>query len=177
MIFPTIKLECNQFISESLGYPIFKCLPKNKDAFVKIKARHRKTPDQQFKNAFDQAFKEQTTNLLSKAVFCNGDKTPTADEELFYIFPINGYKFLYNKNEKNTSKTYQNALTEIIDIVAENQAINLLTTILENDYTNENLSYAIKNNREIIFYNIPYFYAIKVELFPNLEDYKRIIYN
>jgi hypothetical protein len=177
MIFPTIKLECSQFIKESNGIPIFKNLPKNKEAFVKIKARHRKTQDEQFRNAFDGAFKEQKSNLLSRAVFCNAKDKPTDNEERFYVFPINGYKFLYNKNDKNTSKTYQNALTEIIDIVAQNEAINLLTTILESDYISESLTDAIQNDREIIFYNIAYFYAIKVELFPTLEDYKNIIYN
>jgi hypothetical protein len=177
MLFPTIKKECSEFIVNSNGIPLYKSLLSGKDGFIKVKARHRKIHDNSFESAFNSAFQNQTKKILSKAIFCNVDEIILPNHENYYVFPINGYKILYSKNDKNTSKTYQNALAEILDIVAEQHAVSLLTTILENDYTDESLSEALLNKKEILIYNIPYFYAIKCSLFPSIEDYKKIIYN
>jgi len=173
MLFPTIKLECSEFIKECRGKPLLKYLPKGKEAFIKVKARHRKNKENKLNKIFDVAF--ENDNFLSKSIICNTNAGSDHVEE-FYIFPINGYKFLYSKNDKNTSETYKNALLEIIDLVKENDALSLLTTILAEDYTAENLVVALDENKEVILYNIPYFYAIKRSLFPRIEDYQNIIY-
>lgn len=177
MLFPTIKGECSEFINNCGGFPMYKNLPSSREGFIRVKARHRKIPDHAFSDAFNTAFKNQTNNLLSKSIFCNSKEALPSDHEKYYIFPINGYRILYSQNEKNSSATYQKALMEILDIVAEKQAISLLTTILSDDYTDDKLENALSQDREIIIYNIPYFFAIKCSLFPNISDYKNIIYN
>jgi L-ribulose-5-phosphate 3-epimerase UlaE len=176
MLFPTIKKECSQFIRNSNGNPLFKSLPSGKDAFIRVKARHRKMHDDSFENAFNSAFQKQTNKIFSKAIFCNTNEVILPNHENYYVFPIDGYRILYSKNDKNTSKTYQTALAEILDMVAENHAVSLLTTILSDDYTDENLSEALLHKKEILIYNIPYFFAIKCSLFPSIADYKNIIY-
>lgn len=176
MLFPTIKNECTEFIEKSKGMPLFKSLMSGKDGFIRIKARHRKIHDESFENAFNSAFQKQTNKMLSKAIFCNTNEIILPNHENYYVFPIDGYRILFSRNDTNTSKTYQTALTEILDMVAENHAVSLLTTILSDDYTDENLSEALKNKKEILVYNIPYFYAIKCSLFPSIDDYKNIIY-
>lgn len=176
MLFPTIKNECTEFIQKSNGMPLFKSLHSGRDAFIKVKARHRKVHDESFENAFNSAFQKQTNKMLSKAIFCNTNEIILPNHENYYVFPIDGYRILYSKNDKNTSKTYQAALSEILDMVAEQHAVSLLTTILSDDYTDENLSEALTNKKEILVYNIPYFYAIKCSLFQSLDDYKSIIY-
>lgn len=176
MLFPTIKNECAQFIRESNSIPLFKSLISGKDAFIRVKARHRKIHDESFENAFNSAFQKQSNKMLSKAIFCNTNEMVLPNHENYYVFPIDGYRILYSKNDKNTSKTYQTALTEIIDMVAENHAVDLLTTILSDDYTDVNLGEALTNKKEILIYGIPYFYAIKCSLFPNIDDYENILY-
>lgn len=176
MLFPTIKNECSQFIQKSNGIPLFKSLVSGKDGFIKVKARHRKVHDDSFENAFNSAFENQTPKMLSKAIFCNTNEIILPNHENYYVFPIDGYRILYSKNDINTSKTYQFALAEILDMVAEQHAVSLLTTILSDDYTDIDLSEALSNKKEILIYNIPYFYAIKCSLFPSIDDYKKIIY-
>lgn len=177
MIFPTIKTECSEFIRDSKGLPLYKMLPSNREPFIKVKARHRKSKNQPLATAFNNAFADVYPNIYYRSIFCNTNETNTNDLERYYIFPINGYKFLYCNSVKNTSEAYKAAMLGVLDIMVENEAISLLSTVLADDYVDDNLHVALEKECEVIIYNIPYFYAIKCSFFIEKNDYNSIICN
>lgn len=174
MLFPTIKNECKQFILQSNGIPMYKTLPSNKEPFVKIKARHRRAKDDILSKAFDLAFDDK--NLLNRAIFCNTKEQIPEGYEKYYVFPVDGYDFLYSPRVQNTSVEYRDAILKTMEIMDDNNAMDFLKLVLSNEYINYDISTALREQYEIIIYNIPFFYAIKCSFFNSLEEYTRIIY-
>ncbi len=177
MIFPTIKTECSEFIRDSKGIPMYKMLPSHREPFIKVKARHKKAKEFPLAEAFNNAFSNIYPNIFYRSIFCNTIEDKADGLEKYYVFPINGYKFLYCNSVKNTTEAYKSAMLGVLDIMVENEAISLLSTVLADDYVNDNLHTALERECEIIVYNIPYFYAIKCSFFTEKDDYNLIICN
>lgn len=176
MTFPTIKTECSDFIRDSCGIPMYKMLPSNKDAFIKVKARHKKPKNLPLADAFNSAFADVYPNIYYRSIFCNTNEDDNLPlYEKYYVFPINGFKFLYCNSVKNKTHAYKSAMLGVLDIMVENEAISLLSTVLADDYVDKDLHLALEKETEIIIYNIPYFYAIKCSILASIEDYKLII--
>lgn len=154
-----ILQECTEFLSLSEGNPLFKNLPKKYDDFHKVKVRKRKRKDA-FTKTFNEAF-DEIPDLRQRAIFANGLTTlitENNEQEPFYIFPINGFKFMYSEEVTNSKFDYQQAFNTILEYVGDKTVVEQL---LKYTYTNKNLAEGISRGSEIIIYNVPYFYAVR----------------
>ena len=157
-----LRSECSQFLREAASLPLLKALPTSNVGFRRVKVRQRKGRDN-VAEVFDRAFSERCTNLRQRSVFAY--PTPpliTENTELYYIFPINGYKCLYSKEVTNSGYAY----SEVIDTLFEqfsdtDTAVEIVTDLLKYTYTTENLHAGMASGSEIILYGIPYYYAVR----------------
>jgi len=94
--------------------------------------------------------------------------TPTT--ESFYVFPINGFSFLYSKGLQNSSENFR----EVLNTLSENVhgALEITSDLIKYTYTNNNLVEGIMSESEIIFYGIPFFYALRVA---DINSYAKLI--
>jgi hypothetical protein len=179
----TLSEECSEFIKESFPYPLLKTLPVTKDGFIKLKIRHKKNKkylSSKTFNIFNSALEKYHTNITFKALYgypIEAVETLSESEstrELFYIFPTNGYKYIYNPNVKSSFAAYNDALSKL-------QGNNLETAfkeILQESYVDKDLKNAMISGSEVIFFNISHYYAIRKSLiessyeeFINLNGY------
>lgn len=169
---PTIEKECSQFLEQSFGYPLLKNLPSNTDGFRKVKVRKRNQTGMIY-NLFDSTFKEDYSQILQRCVFAYGEQgleLPSEDTEPFYIFPIDGYKFMYAENVISTTDNYKNVLDLLLETIGDT-AIETLQDVLKYQYKHDKLYEALTEQSEIIIYNIPYFYAIRKTLVDNYYEF------
>ena len=163
---PTVKRECSIFLKESNNKPLIKNLSIRNDGFKKIKVRKKKQQNV-FINAFNIAFPEHK-DIFQRSVFANGDNAINMDSnneiEPFYIFPIDGYKFLYNTQVRNSSIEYKESIDNILKNINVSSAIDIFSDIIRKNYSNSNLEHGIDSDAEIIIYGIPYYYAIRKSL-------------
>ena len=155
-----IKTECGGFLTEAASFPFFRLLPKTYDNIHKVKIRLQKK-----QNAFTETFNEtfKFANLRQRAIFTTShilEETETT--EPFYVFPIDGYKFLYSKEVRNSNTDFKNAFDVILDSFnTENEATGLVKDLLRYTYVSDNLNEAVEHEAEVIFYNIPFYYAVR----------------
>lgn len=163
----TIEAKCKQFLRESAGLPLYKLLPKSYENFQRVKVRQHKHKDN-VTEVFDKAFGNQFTNLRQRAIFSSGNEPETTNEhDAFYIFPIDGYKFLYSKEIKNSSQEYRQVVETMFEKFEDNnKAIEIVTDLLKYTYLRENLVEGIVSDSEIILYGIPFYYAVRVDNVP-----------
>ena len=168
-----ISETCFDFLKESNGYPLFKNLPRNYDDLHRVKVRLRKKKDV-VAESFNEAFKQIRSQFQQRAVFADSHKPqPTDIAEPFYIFPLNGYKFMYNTEVSNSSKEYKNAFNTVFEQLGEKEeATHVLTDLLKYTYKSEDLKEGIKHGAEIVIYNIPYYYAVRCSKF---KDYGELL--
>lgn len=168
-----IQTECSAFIRESGQLPLYKLLPSYYKDFQKVKVRQQKRHDP-ITEAFNRAFGSKIHNFRQRAIFSYPEKPPLKEGyEPFYVFPINGFKYLYSKEVTNSSNNYQHVINILFEQLESNEkAIEIVTDVLKYTYCRNNLIEGIISNSEIIFYGIPYFYAVRCSLFP---IYKKII--
>ena len=175
MLLPTIKNECSQFLSESNNLPLLKNLPVNNDGFRKVKVRIKRKRNIVIES-FNRSFSEHK-ELFQRAIFANGEAsfTPSNDSNLepFYIFPINGYKFIYNPIVENAHANYHTAVNDLLKVVPSyDVAVDMFSKIIKSSYTNENMPEGIKSGAELVLFNIPYYYAIRKTI---VDDYNRLV--
>lgn len=154
-----ILTECSSFLNESGGLAVLKNLPCRYDDFHKVKVRQRKRKDD-FTKTFNEAFGD-IPNLRQRSVTANGEVSffaESGEKEPFYIFPIDGYRYKYSWEVTNSKEDYQEAFDVILELFDDKEVFEHL---LKYTYTSENLTQGIAHGSEIIFYNIPYFYAIR----------------
>jgi hypothetical protein len=166
----TIKTECSQFLNESGGLPVFRVLPKSYDTFQRVKVRHHNRSDI-VTRAFNTAFQNQAHNIIPRGIFTQSVITEsTATHEPFYVFPINGYKFFYSKGVQNSNLNFR----DVISTLQENidGAFEITTDLIKYTYTQKNLIEGITSDSEIMFYGIPYFYAVRAG---DVDNYTRLI--
>ena len=168
MLPSSILKECNQFLDESNQRPLLRALPKAGDGFRKVKVRKKNKYNDPLEQYFDKAFFDKYKELRLRSMIVQ-TVTPTEipeDKEMFYVFPINDYKILYNKNVTDY-KTYAQSLRPVLDVQG---AESLLTDIFEYTYESQSLVQAIESGAELLIYNIPYYYAIRASLYKDYND-------
>lgn len=169
--------SCNQFIAESHGHPLIKNLSPNYDNFAKVKVRFHGRQDV-FIETFNAAFEHMcnVSNLHQRAIFANGEKSfvMKEDAEPFYIFPINGYKFMYSKEVVNSNTEYKHTFDELLEQFDENdtRATDIITELLQYTYVSQDLYEGIVGGSEVILYNVPFYYAIKQTA---VDDYDSLL--
>lgn len=168
MHLPTLVTECSQFLDSTKTVFLEKQLPIHGEGFRKVKVRKKNKHDF-FVDVFNKSFSEHK-NIFHRSIFANS-QNPFVDPSLyeaFYIFPIDGYKFIYNPTVKNAALEYQQNIQNLMRRVSKDSAIDIFATVIKQSYLSENLSEGIKLGAEIIIYNIPYYYAIRKNI---IDDY------
>ena len=160
-----LKAQCSQFFGESQGLPLLKNLSCAYNDFHKVKVRKRKGESGDFTETFNEAFESQHPGLRQRAIFANGIKSfqPVISEEFeaFYIFPINGYQFMYSKEVENSGHEYKQVFETLFEQFGEAKGNEVLADLLRFTYTSKALNEGIESGSEIIIYGIPYFYAMR----------------
>jgi len=169
--------QCSCFIEESNGLPIFKALPDGYSDVQKVKARRRNMRTS-FADTFNEAFAEHISSLCQRAVYAYGlNVVEEADENLdpFYIFPIDGYRYLYSTEVERSSDDYKQVFEMMFDQFGADKGKEVITDLIKFSYNSTNLAEGIERGSEIIFYNIPYYYAVRVDSVPNYNDLLTLI--
>jgi len=169
---PVLK-ECSEFLSSSEGFPILKNFSSGLDLFHKLKLRQRNKRDN-FTKTFNEAFHE-TPNLRQRSLTSNGELSFIAengDFEPYYVFPIDGFKYLYSLEVTNSKEDYQESFDTILEMVEDKR---LTKDILKYTYTSEKLAEGIRHGSEIIIYNIPYCYIQKASSIRNYEEFIKVL--
>jgi len=168
-----IKKQCSQFIDESAGFPVAKNLPQTYEDFQKVKVRKRKHSNA-FSNTFNGAFKDELNDLRERAIFVNGwntfEESAEGGVEPFYVFPINGFKFLYSKEVENSTQNYKQVFESVFCQMGEESGKEVLADLLRFTYVSENLSTGIESGAEIILYGIPYYYALRESCIDSYDE-------
>ena len=154
-----LKTHCSRFIQESVGLPVFRALPSDGNDFRRVKVRYHKRSDS-VSELFNTALESVARNIVPRGIFTQ----PTVMEhqegyEPFYVFPVNGYRFLYSKGVQNSNMNFRTMMTELEEKV--DGAHELTRDLIKYTYVTENLEEGIHSGSEIIFFNIPSYYAVK----------------
>jgi hypothetical protein len=163
----TLRTTCSHFLRESAGLPLYKLLPKTYGDFHRVKVRQKRVDDK-VSEAFNRAFGSQFHNLRQRAVFASGQQPHlTETTEPFYVFPVDGYKFLYSREVQNSSSDYKQVIDSLFEqFHDDDKTIEIVTDVLKYTYVRENLAEGIMSDSEIIFYGIPCYYAVRVAAVP-----------
>ncbi len=173
---PVLK-NCQQFLKESARLPLLKNLPIDYKDLHKVKVRQRKKAND-LSETFNQAFQGEHSKIFQRAVFANGqeslEKPIDETQEPFYVFPIDGYKFMYCKEVKNSNSEYRQVFDALFEQFGndKDQATTVIADLLKFTYTRENLNEGISLGSEIIIYNIPYYFAVRVS---QQESYNKLL--
>lgn len=172
---PTITENCSDFLRQSQGKPLLKNLSVNSDGFKRIKVRKQKIKND-LDGIYNSAFDYHTYLKQRCVISYTLESLPNSSEnkEPFYIFPINGYKFLFSKNVNNSNETYYNMLKLLENKIGIDRSQNVMEDVLKYNYEDTNLYEALVNDCEIIIFGIPYFYAVKKSI---VNNYRELIYN
>lgn len=165
MLPDTVLRQCSQFLKESNNSPLLRALPVHGEGFRKIKLRKKNKYSNPVEKYFDIAFKSNYKDLRLRSMIVRGIP-PTVLEnktELFYVFPINGYRILYNRQIEDYT-SYANAIAPLMTDG------DLISDVVEYTYEHNNLHEAIASGAEILIYDIPYYYAIRCSLAENYES-------
>ena len=176
--FEPIGESCHQFFEEAGGFPMVKLLPRTYQDFQKVKIRKRKNVSI-FANSFNEAFEHEMHQLRERSLFANGEiflEHELVDRTLepFYVFPIDGYDFIYNKEVSNSTENYSVVFKEIFNQLGESSADKVFAELMKFSYTSDNLQEGLSSGAEIIVYGIPYYYTIRHSV---INDYNNLLTN
>jgi hypothetical protein len=170
-----ILKTCTQFLGESGDQPILKNLSPSYDSFTKVKVRFHGRSNifiETFNGAFEEKF--NISNLHQRAIFANGVRsfTEKQDAEPFYIFPRNGYQFMYSGEVENSNEEYKHTFDDLFEQFGKDgdHVAAIVTDLLRYTYTTQNLDEGIASGAEIILYNIPFYYAVKQSIVGNYDS-------
>lgn len=177
-ILTKIKQECGDFIEQSKGNHAHKNLYFDGRFVKRVKVRKKKSKDD-FSKLFDEAFEGEYREIHGRSIFCNGPHSrETVDKGLFYVFPIDGFRYLYNPDidyYREYMKIYDRLQSTMDSVNAKNTFIDMI----EYSYKEKPLSLdsALFSGNEVIFYNIPYYFAVKKSKHPDYLELLKIIEN
>jgi hypothetical protein len=84
---------------------------------------------------------------------------------------------MYSREVQDSSLNYRQAIDVMFEQFDEATAANIITDVMKYTYTSSNLVEGISAKAEIIFYNIPYYYAVRSSLYPDYNTLITQIYN
>lgn len=167
----TLRTACSEFLDQSGGLPLFK-VKEALSVFTKTKVRfHDKT--NVFIETFNQAFFEEhgVRNLHQRSIFASSTP-PTPIDQLVYVFPKNGFKFLYNSQVPDANSRYKFVFEQLLEEFDQAYAENTVKDLLRYTYEDHDLNDGINKGAEVILYDVPFYYAVKADHFP---DYKQLL--
>ena len=171
-IVDTIRSSCGTFL-QSTDTPLMKGLHSSLPS-SKVKVRFHKRQDN-FVEVFNEALfqKVNTPNIHQRCVFANGPTSFKVEMNTVphYIFPIDGYRFLYNDRVTDVNEEFRQVMSELkSELKSVEQATDIIRDLLFHTYTSSDLDRGIVEGYEIIIYNIPYYFAINAKSFPVYEQ-------
>lgn len=158
-VFP-IRDSCYEFLKESNGYPVFKQLPEQYGVCSKVKVRHK--PNLILEQFFKKTVMQDCSTLVESY------SMPIAGAHNYWIFPINGYKYIYNP----LIADYKSKVNQILDITSDKDVILELIGDL---YNSNNLITALTCETEILWYKISHFYAVDCSKFEDYDELLKIL--
>lgn len=169
-----IKTHCSEYLQETKK-PLYKLLPSTYNNFCKVKVRQKKSVNE-VGGVMNKAFEDKFYNLHQRAVFAETIK-PTKNiqknVEPFFIFPVDNYKYLISKTSQVLTEDYGSLLKTLLSEFENTEnAFDILVSLIKNNYETTGLNEGIGSNREVILYNIPFYYAAKTSFIP---DYRKFI--
>lgn len=167
-----LRADCSTFLRESQGLPLFRQLPTTYADLHRVKVRLQKRKDG-VTDVFERAFGQEYNNIRQRAVFASTTiPTVTETTEPFYVFPTNGYRFLYSKEVKDSDSDYRNIIDKLVQELGNlNEATDIVTDLLKYTYSTCKLYEGMVSGAEVIFYGIPYYYAVRADVC----DYKDLV--
>lgn len=168
-----IAERCTQFLSEAKGHPLLKNLPTAYSDVHKVKCRKRNIRGE-FADTFNEAFSDRSIAIAQRAVFANGEtsfvESVQPDQEPFFIFPVNEYRYLYSREVNSSSTDYKQVLEVMFQQFGSDKGKNIVTEVLKFTYEHQNLCEGISKGCEIVFYNIPHYYGVRVSSTKTYND-------
>lgn len=155
-----IVKHCSEFLNET-HLPLTRFLNRQ-EQFAKVKVRH-KSIDEAGK-LFNSAF-PQFNMLYERSTWLNNSTNSN-----YYVFPVNGYKYVYSKEINNFLEEYQKIVSTLTHEITENSAKQIISDLIRFNYVNNNITEGIHSNCEIVVYNIPFYYAINKNCAPDYES-------
>lgn len=171
-IIEKIQTECGDFLLASNELPLVKALKETSSNFRKVKVRTKNISDE-FVETVNEAFEGEYRNLYGRSVFCNGPHVDAnREKEQVYVFPINGFKYFFNPNVTFLLSQYKKTYDALNLTLDEESAESIFVDMVKYSYGEADTPFkdALFSGKEIIIYNIPYYYAVKVEKFPAYLD-------
>jgi len=169
--FKKLKVECDQFLELSGGYPAVRALKPDGRYVKRVKVRHKKNTTG-FMRVMGDALKDEYEGIDVRSVITNGPYSTVEGAVSYYIFPKNGFSFLFNPRVTDHEE-YKESYERLIKLdVSQNDAMAIVEDAIEYAYTSgeRTLKQALQSNKEIIFYGMPYYYAISAEKHPFYEE-------
>lgn len=168
----TLVKECSQFLQQSEKNPLFKLLPSHGEGFRKVKIRKKKTHEYKIEKYFDIAFMGEYKDLRLRSLIAHTKEPDIIPEgrELFYVFPVDGYKVLVNP-------VIQDYKEFIFSLECALQTANIDSSSILNDlfstgYSESDIKSAAAHKSDIFIYGISHYYAIRKSL---VDDYHNFI--
>ena len=171
MLPTTITTTCSDFISES-NPPLYRVLPKRGEGFRKIKIRRKARHTHQFEQYFDDAFGSQYKDMRLRSLIAHTREPQNVaeDNEIFYVFPPNGYKLLFAHHIENFDE-YISSLGNMLNRHSES-ASDLLKRVFEFTYQRGSITEAAETGADVMIFDIQSYYAIRKSL---IVDYNKFV--
>lgn len=171
--YDVISNQCSLFLREAKTLPLYKNIQSDQD-FCRIKVRQQRKSGM-LNDAFNYAFSHKYTNIRQRAVLCTTIVEQMSNSH-YYIFPVNGFKFLYNKNIADSVSCYEESIATIFEQISNSSsALSIISDLLKTSYTSYNLQEGQRAGSEIVLYNLPIFYAIKCSAHPSYPELHKIL--
>lgn len=164
-----LRAHCSQFIAASGGAPVYKLLPESHGTFKRVKVRFQRRKNFT-SDIYEAAFGTGIGSFRERSVVTYGTKPmPTDDLCEYYIFPIDGYKFLYSRQVMDSTTAFDGVVDTLLSNMPLTEGMSLITDLLKFAYSQDDLFEGISSGVEVIFHNIPSYYAVRCDDFPNYQ--------
>lgn len=150
-----ITEHCSDFL-EQCSVPLYVNLRDVYPQVARVKVRKiNRSP--LLKEAMDSAFPDYY-NISQRCVFARTTLQTAPNRIPYYIFPINGYQYLYNKQVAE----HNNVISDLLGTLDETLVPQVASELMQATYCSDSIEEAAAYQSEVIIYGIPKFYAVRV---------------
>lgn len=166
--------EMLRYVDVAGNRPLYKVLPSTYGDVSKVKVRQQKPAKATLAaQLINKAFEEHYVNLTQRSCYSYPSPPPVHEnQDLFYVFPADGYKYLYCMEVTDSHGDLGETIDALIEQVSVSAALDITVDLVRYTYKTTNLYEGISRGAEVVFYNIPCYYAIRASLVP---DYTTLI--
>jgi hypothetical protein len=166
-----VRLNCSEFLVDSVGMPLYKLQPAGIPPIKRVKVRQRK-PNGVVTELFNSAFGDVARGIRQRSIISSPlPYQLTENCTQCYVFPTNAFAFLYSKTVTDSATQYDSLYETLTTNMEEStEAASVIIDLLQSTYTAESLVDGIMSGSEIILYNIPAYYSVRVDNFRNYDQ-------